>query len=88
VIITIVAWAVPRSSRRPRQTPKPSSLGMSMSRNTISGEVLCATSSASTPSAASASSKPATSSSVVAISLRMNGSSSTISTLGISPPAS
>src|SRR4051794_12147447 len=57
--------------------------GMSMSRNTSSGWTSAARSTASTPLAASCSWKPATSSSVVETSLRMNGSSSTIRTLRI-----
>ena len=79
-----------RFGRRPDRragagTPRSRRGGMSMSRKTTSGVSRPATSTASSAVAASASSKPATSSSVVAMSLRMNGSSSTISTLGAWP---
>jgi hypothetical protein len=72
-----VPSAIARSSR---QASMPFMRGMSMSRKTIAGSLARAASMASMPSPASRMSKPATSSSVVAMSRRMNGSSSTIRT--------
>src|SRR3954469_4727439 len=84
VSITMVAFAAPLSwARMRRHASMPSIGGMSMSRKTSSGWTSAASATASTPLAASWSRKPATSSSVVETSLRMNGSSSAIRTLRI-----
>jgi len=79
VSITIFAPVIAGSPRICRHASMPSIRGMSMSRKTSRGPSRRAACTLSSPSLASCRSNAETPSSVVRMSLRMNGSSSTIS---------